>query len=162
MNLRRPPSWLTSKWGVPGHHPFHELQQQLNAVLDSYWGGLGGPTARPVDGISLEPQIDVTEAADKVTIDIEMPGVPEENIEVTFSGGILSVRGEKEIPPGSEDQHYALREREIGLFERTISIGPQIDADGIEARYRFGVLSVILPKAAKSEAVGRRIPIRGA
>ena len=94
------------------------------------------------------------------TVFIELPGVPEDDIDVTFSGGILSISGEKEVPPEATDQHYALREREFGRFERSIAIGPAIAGSGIKATHRHGTLKVMLPKATAGKPTARRIPIR--
>ena len=120
---------------------------------------LGSPTARPVGGVSFAPQLDVTEDADTVTVSIELPGVPEEDLEVSFANGILSIRGEKRLEAEEAARHYALRECEFGRFERAIAIGPEVDAEAIEASCRNGVLRVVLPKTERARTAIRRIPI---
>jgi HSP20 family protein len=131
----------------------------MNPMVEDYWSGFGSPTARPASGIGLSPQIDVAEDNDSITVIIELPGVPEDQIDVTFSGGILSVTGEKEISPDAKDQHYAPREREFGRFERLIAIGPSIADSGIKATYRHGTLEVVLPKSTAGKPTAKRIPI---
>jgi HSP20 family protein len=129
-------------------------------TVEDYWRGLGSPTARPVSGVDLSPQIDVAEDANAVTVYVELPGVAAEEIDVTFSGGVLSICGEKEIPPQAKDQHHALREREFGRFERAVAIGPAIVDARIKTTYRQGTLTVVLPKAAPGKpTVGRRISL---
>jgi HSP20 family protein len=137
------------------------LQQQLNQTIEGHWRSLGSPTARPVGGVSFAPQLDVAEDAETVTVNIELPGITEEDLEVTFGNGILSIRGEKGIEPGQEDRHYALRECEFGRFERSIAIGPDVDAEAIEASCSHGVLPVVLPKTEEAKSAVRRIPIVG-
>ena len=156
-----PPLWYWRAWArqhVP--RPLEDLRQEMTQVVEDYWRGFGSPTARPASAIGLSPQVDITEDDDSVTVIIELPGVPEDQIDVTFSGGILSVRGEKEIPPDAKDQHYALREREFGCFERSMAIGPAVADSGIKATFRHGTLTVVLPKAAADKPTARRIPIR--
>ena len=156
-----PPLWYRRGWArqhVP--RPLQDLRQKMTEMVEDYWRGFGSPTARPASGIGLSPQINVAEDDEAVTIFIELPGVPEDQIDVTFSGGILSISGEKEIPPEAKDQHYALRQREFGRFERSIAIGPAIADSGIKAIYRHGTLKVVLPKATSGRPTARHIPIR--
>lgn len=159
MAERGPPLWYRRGWARSHpHRPLADLHQALSQTLEDYWRGLGSPSARPASGIDMSPQVDVTEDDEAVRVFVELPGVPEENIDVAFSGGILSVSGEKEIPPEASDQHYALREREFGRFERVIAIGPAIAESGIAATFRHGTLTVVLRKATPGSPA-RRIPI---
>lgn len=156
-----PPLWYRRGWARQhAPRPLVDLRQEMTQIVEDYWRSYGSPTARPVSGIDMSPQIDVAENDDAVIIIIELPGVPEDQIDVTFSGGILSIGGEKEIPPDAKDQHYALMEREFGRFERSIAIGPSIADSGIKATFRHGTLTVVLPKAAADKPTARRIPIR--
>lgn len=159
MVERRVTPWGSKAWGPVVPHPLRDLQQQMNQVIESYWREFGSPTARPAGGVSFAPQLDVAEDAEAVAVSIELPGMAEADLEVTFGGGILSIRGEKEPGPGQEDRHYALRECEFGRFERSIAIGPDIDAEAIEATYSHGVLTVVLPKTERAGPAARRIPI---
>lgn len=161
MAKQGPPLWYWRAW--PHQHvprPLEDLRQVVAQTVEDYWRGLGSPTARPVSGIGLSPQIDITEDEEAVTVFVELPGVPEDAIDVRFSGGILSVRGEKEIPPEAKDQHHALREREFGRFERSIAIGPAIAHSRIKATCSHGTLTIVLPKARPGKPPVRRILIR--
>ncbi len=161
MADRGPPIWYWRAW-APRHvpRPLEDLRQAMTETVEDYWRGLGSPTARPVSGIDLSPQMDVAEDADAVTVQVELPGVAPDEIDVTFGGGILSICGDNEIPPEAKNQHHALREREFGRFERAIAIGPAIAEAGIKATYRRGTLTIVLPKAAPGKpTAGRRIPI---
>lgn len=161
MADRGPPPWFWRAWARQhAPRPLADLHQEMTQMIEDYWRGFGSPTARPASGIGLSPQIDVTEDDKSIKVFVELPGVPEDQIDVTFSGGILSVSGEKEIPPDARDQHYALKEREFGRFERSIAIGPAVEEKGIKANYRQGTLTVVLPKAAPHKPVARRIPVR--
>jgi len=156
-----PPLWYRRGWARRhAPRPLVDLRQKMTQMVEDYWRGYGSPTARPVSGIDMSPQIDVAEKDDSVTISIEFPGVPEDQIDVAFSGGILSISGEKEFPPDAKDQHYALREREFGRFERSIAIGPSIADRRIKATFRHGTLKVVLPKSTADKPTARGIPIR--
>lgn len=156
-----PPLWYQRGWARQhAPRPLVDLRQEMTQMVEDYWRGFGSPTARPASGIGLSPQVDVAEDDDSVTVFIELPGVPEDQIGITFSGGILSVSGEKEIPTDAKDQHYALRERGIGRFERSIAIGPAIADSEIKATYRHGTLKVVLPKATAGKPTAKRIPIQ--
>lgn len=161
MANQGPPPWFWRAWARQhAPRPLIDLRQEMTEMVEDYWRGFGSPTARPVSGIGLSPQIDVAEDGGSITVFMELPGVPEDQIDITFSGGILSLSGEKEIPSDARDQHYALREREFGHFERSLAIGPAIADDQIKATYRHGMLKVVLPKSTGGKTAARRIPVR--
>ena len=86
------------------------------------------------------------ETAQSVIIRIEVPGVREDDLNVSIQSNLLAVRGVKRSERGHEHRRYSLMERAFGTFERTIPIPRQIDRDKAEVTYRDGVLTVILPK----------------
>lgn len=161
MVEQEPPLWYWRAWARQhAPRPLVDLRQEMTQIVEDYWRDFGSPTARPVSGVGLSPQIDIAEDDAAVTVSIELPGVPEDQIDINFRGGILSVSGEKEIPPDAKNQHYALREREFGRFERSIAIGPAIADSEIKATYRHGMMKVVLPKSTRDKTAARRIPIR--
>jgi HSP20 family protein len=104
------------------------------------------------------PPVDIAEETDRLVFRAELPGVAREDIEVKVENGVLSLRGEKrqEKENGSESAYRI--ERSYGSFHRTFTLPTSVDADNIQARYKDGVLEVVLPKAP--EARPRRIAIK--
>ena len=115
--------------------------------------GDSGAYARP--GMST-PAMDIHQADDKIEITAELPGVREEDIDLTVEDGVLTLRGEKKS--SREDQQRGYSERSYGTFERRLTLPSNIDEEKCSADFRDGVLTITLPKSAE-KARGRRIPL---
>ena len=104
------------------------------------------------------PPVDIVEETERLVFRAELPGVAREDIEVKVENGVLSLRGEKrqEKENGSDSAHRV--ERTYGAFHRTFALPTSVDTDNIQARFKDGVLELVLPKAA--EARPRRIAIK--
>jgi len=98
------------------------------------------------------PPVDILETKDGLILLADMPGVDPKNIEVQYEGGILTLKAQVE-PRQAESMNYLLREYGVGDYHRTFAIGEGIDAAGIKAEFKNGVVKLHLPK---SEAVKPR------
>jgi HSP20 family protein len=110
-------------------------------------GGAGGVT-------SITPRINVSETDQEIRIEAELPGVPEENVQVEVMGDTLTIRGEQE-QEREEDrgENYHVVERVYGTFLRTIQLPFAVKPDQIQASFQNGVLTIVVPKsAAESQA----------
>ena len=94
------------------------------------------------------PPVDISEGESEFIIEADMPGVREENINVHFHQGELTIRGIVEVPQ-STDNTYRFRQFESTDFYRAFRIGESVDAAKISAYSSDGVLTVHLPKAEK-------------
>jgi HSP20 family protein len=105
------------------------------------------------------PATDVIEQDNQFTVAVEMPGMAATDIDVSLSGDLLTVRGEKP-ETREEKESYRLSERHHGLFQRSFRIPPSVDADRIEARYEEGMLKIVLPKTAEAQRKQRKIDVK--
>jgi HSP20 family protein len=103
----------------------------------------------PVEERGWMPAVDVFEKADKFVVKAELPGMKEDDIDVSVVGDTLSIRGEKKTETEIKDEDYYRCERSYGSFYRSIPIPSNVDANKIEASFEDGVLEVALPKSAK-------------
>lgn len=115
--------------------------------------------AEPEPGQQLKMRIDVTENDTAYTVRADLPGVKKDDINVSVEGNLVRIdaqcRSEKETREGEK----VLRsERHYGSISRAFSLGQDIDAGKVEAKYVDGVLTLQLPKMAQSES--RRIAIQ--
>ena len=76
-----------------------------------------------------------------------MPGIKPEDIDVSVTGDVLTIRGETASEEKSEQGSYLRQERRVGKFERSLTLPTQVQADKAEARFEHGVLTLTLPKA---------------
>ncbi|MDD5410427.1 MAG: Hsp20/alpha crystallin family protein [Methylobacter sp.] len=92
------------------------------------------------------PAVDIKEDTDKFVIYADIPGVKPENIEVSMEAGVLTVKGEKESETKTEKEGYKRIERTSGSFYRRFSLPDSADGDAINAKCKYGVLEIIIPK----------------
>ncbi len=112
------------------------------------------------DGVNnWSPAVDVSESASELRLEIELPGIRPEDVEVTAENNVMTVRGEKrgERKEGEEDWRYHLVERSYGSFTRSFQLPQGLDESKIEADADNGILSIRIPKAALPQP--RRIEI---
>lgn len=89
--------------------------------------------------------LDVYATPEEVVIQATVPGVNPENVEITFEGDVLTIRGE--FPGAIENVNYVMRERRHGRFSRSLTFNTPINADAIDATFENGVLTITAPKA---------------
>ena len=109
--------------------------------LPTWWGGSYN------DEAIWAPAIDVKEKADKYVAKVELPGVHDEDVNVSVVGDMLIVEGEKEAESEVKKKGYAYSETSYGSFSRSISIPSIVDIDKINANFDKGVLEIDLPKS---------------
>jgi len=95
------------------------------------------------------PPVDVLEENDKIFVKVEVPGIDEKDIRVTFEDGLLTVSGERQFER-KDDRNYHRIERAYGSFTRTFTLPRSVDANQIRADYRNGVLEIEIPKKEES------------
>ncbi len=137
-----------------------ELRERLGKVLP-FRRNDSSPLVRHEWGTMLRwPQIDVTERDGEIRVRAELPGVDEDDIDVSLSGNVLSIRGEKRSETEDRGKDHYRHECYYGSFQRTIPLPCEVERDKVEARFRKGVLTVMLPKTSEAKESVRRIPVR--
>ncbi|UCD32037.1 MAG: Hsp20/alpha crystallin family protein [Desulfobacterales bacterium] len=117
-------------------------------LLDRFFSDWRIPTAY-MDECDWLPASDIAETDTVYYVTMELPGIDMEKLDISFSGGMLTVKGEKtkEVSIG-ECCHCA--ERYSGSFQRSFRIPGNVDKDKIEATYKDGILKVNLEKSEES------------
>lgn len=138
--------------------PWNELDR-MSLRLNRFFGesGLSEPEAT-----SWIPAVNVEETNDNLILTADLPGLTEENIEIAFENGVLTIRGQKKDrrDASGEDRRYHVSERWSGSFQRSFTLPRTVSVNDISATFEHGVLRVHMPKAAESK--GRTIQIRSA
>lgn len=102
---------------------------------------------------SAYPPMNIAENEDGYIVDVCLPGVAPEDIELNITARNLIIKGERKSPEG----RYFRQERPAGVFQRAISLNAPVDRDKVSAKSENGILRVTLPKA--EEVRQRRISI---
>jgi HSP20 family protein len=164
MNVRDLIPWGRSNNQAPtvfrddDRNPFLALHREMNRLFDDTFRSFDG--RMPSFGSSslpTWPSVEISETDKEIKVTAEMPGLEEKDIEVLYDDGVLTLKGEKQSE--TEDKEKQFSEHFYGHFERRIPIGTEIEEDKVEARFKKGVLTIVLPKSAKAQSRVKRIAI---
>ena len=104
--------------------------------------------------------MDVTETAEAVVVKAEVPGMDAKEINISVTGDVLTIKGEKKSEREEKEENYHVVERSYGSFSRSMTLPAAVNLDKIEAKYDKGVLTVTCPK--KEEVKPKAIEIKTA
>jgi len=110
--------------------------------------------------ISLRaPSLDVFEEKEDIVVKADLPGMNKEEIEVTVTGDVVTIKGEKKKEEEVKEKDYYRRERSDGSFVRSVELPCEVKSDQIKANFKDGVLEVRMPKTeeAKKKSVSIKI-----
>ena len=124
---------------------FETLQEEINRLFDF----TRAPEPRGIFERTFSPAVDITESADGYEVLCDVPGLDITDIEISLSGAVLTLKGEKKT--GAKDGDTYREERTEGRFQRTLQLPTLVDADKVDAALRDGVLRITLPKHAATK-----------
>lgn len=138
-----------------GGDEMYPFRREMDRLFDEFFRGWDPGALRGEEMRTFNPALNVAESDDAIEASMELPGLSEEDIEVTLTSDGLTVTGEKKGEEEERGKNYFRRERSYGYFRRTIPLpAGAVDADKVEAKFDKGVLTITMPKreAAKREA----------
>jgi HSP20 family protein len=148
---------LDRRWSLS---PFVLLQRDINRLLeDVLLSGVGDGSNLEQTGVMM-PVINVSETNNELRITAEMPGVREEDVDVTLNDDLLTIRAAKREERREEGEDLHVVERAFGTFQRTFRIPFDVDPSQVQARFENGVLTVTIPKSQAQER-SQRIALQG-
>ena len=127
--------------------PFRDVDRAFQQLWGAQQGGQR-PMAMPMDA---------HRKGDSFLLQLDLPGVDSESIELTVEENVLSISAQRPAPPQSEHVKLVIAERTFGTFTRQVVLGKALDSERIEASYEGGVLTVAIPVA--EQAKPRRIEV---
>lgn len=96
-----------------------------------------------------ELTVDVYQTADSIVIQAMVAGVSSEDLSVSITREMVTIRGKRDAPKGITSDNYFFQELYWGAFSRTILLPTEIDIEEAEATEKHGLLTVKLPKIDK-------------
>jgi HSP20 family protein len=120
------------------------LQDRMNRLFSDFSRGI--EQSEPLDEVEWAPPLDVLEDKDDIIVRVDIPGMHPDEIDLSISGDILYIRGERKREVEREDENYHTVERGYGKFDRRVALPTSVQVDSIRASYKSGVLAVRLPK----------------
>ena len=103
------------------------------------------------------PSFDVTETKDSYVFKADVPGVKQEDLEVTLTGNRLQIAGKRDIETEEKNDTYYTYERQFGTFTRAFTLPDNIDSEHVKSDLKDGVLTLVIPKYIAAPA--KKIPI---
>jgi HSP20 family protein len=135
-------------------NPFDDLRRMEARLFEPFfrWPAFN----EEIQATAWNPPVDVLEETDRILVKVEVPGVDEKDLRVTFEDGLLTISGERQFER-KDDRNYHRIERAYGSFTRTFTLPRSVEAGKIQANYRNGVLEIEIPK--REEAKPKQIQI---
>ena len=149
------------------HREMTQWMSQWDRMFDSFFGRAFGLT--PSNGQDwglgsrwrgFNPAINVAENERELRVTAELPGIDPNDIELSVSKGSLTITGEKKEESEDTGNGYHRMERSYGTFRRVLSLPDDVDTDKIDAQFKNGVLTLVVPKLPEEKTGKKKIAIR--
>ena len=134
---------------------FRQFQKEMDQLFDSAM-----PLAAQAEACArgkISAPLTLWEDAEHFFVELDLPGLKQEDIDITLDKNLLKITAERKAPEG--ERKYWHQERAFGKVQRVVSLPETVATDNVEADFRDGVLSIRLAK--KPEVQPKKIAIRG-
>jgi len=135
----------TAAW-EPFNH-LTNLREEINRLFDLPYGD----GTRESEFFGWAPPMDLYEDKDSLVVKAELPGMKKEDIEISLHQGSLVISGERKVETSDTNGDASRSERFFGRFQRALELPKPVDANGVAASYKDGILTVTLPKTEESK-----------
>ena len=127
--------------------PFLSLHREMNRLFDDVFRGTGLPAATGSQGQGdvgtfVNASMNVSETDKEIRITAELPGVTEQDIDVSLDDDVLTIRGEKKFERKDDKENFHFVERSYGTFQRSLRLPYAVDSEQVQASFENGVLTV--------------------
>jgi HSP20 family protein len=141
--------------------PFHEvsaLQERMNRLFSNF-RSTSPYREEEISRGPWVPRVDIYETEDSLVFKEELPGVTKEDITVEVKGNTLTLKGEKIFEKGAKEENYHRVERAYGAFQRAFTLPGMMEQDKVKAKFKDGILEIVLPKAEKAKPKQIRVEV---
>lgn len=132
------------------------FQENLNRMVESFFRS----PQREDDSLTSTawmPPVDVYETENEIVLKAELPEIDEKNVKIGVENNTLTISGERNLSTETKEDNYRRIERSYGSFTRSFTLSSSVDTAKISAKYKDGILKVVLPK--REEAKPRQVKI---
>ena len=133
---------------------FDEFEQWLEDFFPRGWMQplfrRGWPEIESAFGGKI-PKVDVIDRDAEIVVRAELPGVTKDNLDVSLSDNLITIRAKTQHEKQEEKGHFHRREMSRGEFQRSLRLPANVEGDKIKASFKDGILELVVPKAAGSK-----------
>ena len=138
-------------------------RREMDRLLEDLWQRNGEASLlAPWSESVLMPLVDETEDDKAYHVEVELPGLDQQDVEVSYSDGVLTISGEKKQEHEESDKNYYRSERSFGAFRRVLPLPGGVDESKIKASFKQGLLHIELPKTSQAQKKAKKISIKSA
>jgi HSP20 family protein len=127
-------------------------------MVDSLFNEFVNGASEDVASRAWVPAVDIQETEDAYRLHAELPGLTKDDIQITLENNVLRLSGERKLEKDVKRDNYHRVERTYGTFSRAFTLPSQVNAEGVQATFENGVLTLTVPKSESAKP--RRIAIR--
>jgi len=131
----------------------------MNSLLTDVVG-TGPNDGNGNDLLLAQPRMNIDDTGNEIRVTAELPGVSEDDVQITLDDDMLIIAGEKRDEREVDDRDVRLVERAFGQFRRAIQLPFSPNPDQVEASFRDGVLTITVPKNAEQRSKQRQIEVK--
>jgi HSP20 family protein len=131
------------------------LQNRLNSIFNDFANATGELQNESLSAGNFIPPVDIYEDANSLVLKLEVPGIPQEDLQIDLENQTLTVKGERKFVNEEKEENFHRIERRYGSFVRSFTLPSTVETESAQASYENGVLAITLPKkeAAKPKQV---------
>ncbi len=134
-----------------------EIRKEMDRLFEEFLSPVRRRRAVSTEGV-ISPNVDIFERGNEMVIQVELPGVNKEDIDLTITDDRLVIKGEIKKPEGVSEEDYILSERSYGAFSRTVNLPMDVDKSSVKANFKNGLLEITILR--KEEAKPKEIKIQ--
>ena len=136
---------------------FHDLFDE--SMTGGVWSRF--PALRAMSEFQdTSPAVDMYDDKNEIVVKAEVPGVDKENISISLSENMLTIKGEMKKEEETKEEDYYYSERSYGSFMRTLNLPAKVNEKKIKASFKDGVLEIHMPKAPEHKAKDIKVEIK--
>lgn len=135
------------------------LQNRLNSIFNDFAGSNGELQNESLSAGGFIPPVDIYEDANRLVLKLEVPGIPQDDLQINLENQTLTVKGERKFVNDEKEENFHRIERRYGSFVRSFTLPATIETDSAQANYENGVLSITLQKKEAAKPKQLKIEI---
>ena len=113
----------------------------------------------PKEVFDFTPTVNTREDKDAYYIEVDLPGVKKEDVDISIDKNVLTIKGKREVREEVQEDDYYRVESRYGTFSRSFTLPEKVDVDNVKAHTEDGVLEITIPKLTVLKETTKKIEI---